>query len=340
MSNSSDPNAASRKKDHIKLALESRVDAAQIDRRFDYEPALSGHNVSQDAFSLDFAGKKMEYPIWVSSMTGGTELAKTINENLARVCGEFGLGMGLGSCRSLLESDERLQDFDVRHLIGDQYPLYANLGIAQIETLIRNGKVDLIGEMIEKLKADGMIIHINPLQEWLQPEGDTIQDAPAVTIEKLLEILPGRYIVKEVGQGMGKRSLRALLGMPLTAIEFGAHGGTNFSTIELKRNAKKQQDVYRSIAHVGHDATEMMQMVNELTVEMGDNIDCKQVIVSGGVKDFLDGYYLTQKLNLASVYGQAGPFLKHARDDYESLREFVQGQIDGLKLAKAFLHVK
>ena len=79
------------------------------------------------------------------------------------------MGMGLGSCRTLLYTNDTLEDFNVRHLIGDDLPLFANLGIAQVEQLVESNKLYLITELLDKLQADGLIIHVNPMQEWLQP---------------------------------------------------------------------------------------------------------------------------------------------------------------------------
>ena len=100
-----DPSAESRKKDHIELAFASNTPAGTLDKRFYYEPMLSGFE-SETTLETTFLGKSFAAPIWVSSMTGGTKMANTINKNLAKVCGEYGLGMGLGSCRQLLHSDE------------------------------------------------------------------------------------------------------------------------------------------------------------------------------------------------------------------------------------------
>ncbi|MGM0504397.1 MAG: isopentenyl-diphosphate delta-isomerase, partial [Bacteroidota bacterium] len=121
-----------RKKDHIDLALNSQSSAIEHDDRFNYEPMLKPHP-KQDDLSISFLGRTMKNPLWISSMTGGTEYAKIINTNLARACNEFGLGMGLGSCRTLLESDEYLSHFDLRDVIGPELPFYANLGISQVE---------------------------------------------------------------------------------------------------------------------------------------------------------------------------------------------------------------
>jgi isopentenyl-diphosphate Delta-isomerase len=335
-----DNTASSRKKDHIELAFKSQITQMQIDTRFDYEPILAAHpNDTPQTFR--FLGKNCLVPLWVSSMTGGTALARTINYNLAKAAREFGFGMGLGSCRSLLTSDEFLADFDVRAILGNDLPLYANLGIAQLEKLIFNNQTDLILNLLSKLQADGLIIHVNPLQEWLQPEGDHFRQSPLQTIQFLLSKYPNvNFIVKEVGQGMGRASLRALLQLPLAAIDFAANGGTNFAKIELARSQELEQKAYEPLATVGHSAAEMVSICNELFEELGDKIQCRQIIVSGGIQHFLDGYYYINKLKLPAIYGQASAFLRYARGEYADLQRFIYTQVKGLQIAKTFLTVR
>ncbi len=336
-----DPTAADRKRDHIELAFQSQVASGELDRRFYYEPLMSAHPEKGSWPSFSFLGKTMRVPIWVSSMTGGTEKAHTINHNLARACREFGMGMGLGSCRPLLYSDERLADFAVRDIIGKEQLLLANLGIAQLEELIANEELDRLPQMLDKLQADGLIIHVNPLQEWLQPEGDRFRVPPLETIQIILDILGDiPVVVKEVGQGMGRESLKALLQLPLAAIDFAANGGTNFAKLELLRNTPLQQMVYTPLANVGHSATDMVEIVNDLVNEMGDKLLCRQLIVSGGVQNFLDGYYLTERLQLPAIYGQASAFLRHAQGSYEDLRLYTEAQVRGLEVARAFLRIR
>lgn len=335
-----DTTAAARKRDHIELAFRSQLEHGELDSRFYYEPLLAAHPEAGNLQPFSFLGKKLQVPIWVSSMTGGTEWAHTINHNLARACRDFGMGMGLGSCRSLLFGDEALKDFDVRDLMGDELPLYANLGVAQVEQLMEKNELYRVNDLLEKLRANGLIIHVNPLQEWLQPEGDRFKKLPLETLTSFLEKNTVPLIVKEVGQGFGYESLKALFQLPLQAIDFAASGGTNFAKLELLRSDEVKREILTQIAHVGHSAEEMVGFANRILEELGDQVRCRQVIISGGIKNFLDGYYLINKLNLPCVYGQASGFLKHARGDYARLYDYVKAQVEGLALAQAFLKVK
>lgn len=335
-----DPTAVSRKKDHIELAFKSRVEAGELDNRFYYEPLLAAHPAPGSLTPFSFLGKTLRAPMWVSSMTGGTALANVINHNLARACAEFGLGMGLGSCRQLLYGDEFLADFDVRDTIGSGLPLYANLGVAQIEQLMEKKETERIPALLQKLRADGLIVHVNPLQEAMQPEGDVFKRPPLEIIEELLQLFDLKIIVKEVGQGFGPESLRALLQLPIEAVEFAAAGGTNFAKLELLRSDPVKQMIFEKIAAVGHSAEEMLGFVNQIKTELGERCKVRHLIISGGVRDFLDGYFLIKKSAIPAVYGQASGFLKHARGEYAELQTFVQAQVRGLELAQAFLVVR
>ena len=336
-----DPTAVSRKHDHIALAMRSQVSHGDLDARFYYEPMLSGHPVAGSWPVFPFLGKTLQVPMWVSSMTGGTKLAGIINRNLARACHEFGMGMGLGSCRALLYSDEHLADFDIRDQIGDDVPLFANIGIAQLERLIDEDELWRVSALLTTLRADGLIVHVNPMQEWMQPEGDVFSRPPLETILTLLDSFPGiSLVVKEVGQGFGPESLRALLQLPLAAIDFAAGGGTNFAKLELFRADEARRQAAMPLVYVGHTAEQMMRWTNDLVVELGDKIRCRSVIISGGVRDYLDGYYLTESSILPSVYGQASAFLTYAQGDYRALHDYIAAQVRGLEVARAYLKVR
>lgn len=328
-----------RKKDHIDLAFLSQTLASDIDTRFFYEPMLSAHPENCIP-ETRFAGKTLRLPLWVSSMTGGTKMAGTINHNLARACREFGMGMGLGSCRIILDDDRHFPDFDLRDVIGDDLPLFANLGINQLENMIRDRQMDKLSALVNKLRADGLMIHVNPFQEWFQPGGDRLQKTALESVHVLLEEADFPVVVKEVGQGMGYQSLRELLRMPLAAIEFAAFGGTNFALMELLRSDPSQKELFEPLSKVGHDALQMVNMVNDVANHESGSIRCQQLIISGGIRSFLDGYYLINKSALPAIYGQASGFLKYARGGYDELQSYVEQQVKGLQLAYAFLRVR
>jgi isopentenyl-diphosphate delta-isomerase len=330
-------NISDRKFEHIALAEASQTDAALVNNLFDYEPLFNPHPEDVD-LSLDFLGKKMQAPLWISSMTGGTGKAKVINQNLAKVAGEFGLGMGLGSCRPLLDNSKDFSDFDLRELLGNEVPFFANLGIAQLEDLIRADELSRVEEMVARLRADGLIIHINPLQEWYQPEGDRYTMSPLEVIEKILATqIP--VVVKEVGQGLGPRSIKKLLELPIKGLELAAFGGTNFSKLEKLREKTGNLERENDLMYVGHTATEMVDQINLFNNELNNNCLCKNIIISGGISSTLHGHWLNEKLNMTSVIGRAKAYLDHA-SDYEQLRSLVKGQIDTLKMAKSFLVAK
>jgi isopentenyl-diphosphate Delta-isomerase len=326
-----------RKKNHIELAFKSQIPPVKLDPRFHYEPLLKAHpGMGMETVSI--LGRELKAPLWVSSMTGGTQQAASINRNLATACNEFGMGMGLGSCRIILDDDTHFEDFNMRGIIGDDLPLWANLGIAQVEELVIKGTIDKATRLVERLRTDGLIIHVNPMQEWFQAEGDILELAPLDTIRRFLDKFSLPVMVKEVGQGMGPESMKALLDLPLQAIEFAAFGGTNFARVELLRDESATQSLYEPLSHVGVDAPTMLNHLQQITSRQ--ETLCKEVIISGGIKNFLDGYYLIQKSPLPAIYGMASGFLEHARGDYQQLRDFVHAQIKGLEMAYAYLTIR
>lgn len=330
-------NISDRKFEHIQLANAAQTQVSEINQFFDYEPLFSTHPEDVD-LGLTFLDKKMKAPLWISSMTGGTGAAKIINQNLAQVTKEFGLGMALGSCRPLLDGSKDFSDFNLRPIIGDDLPFWANLGIAQLEDIIDRGKVNEIHAMLERLAADGLIIHLNPLQEWYQPEGDRYKRSPLETIERIIDSqIP--VIVKEVGQGMGPRSLKKLLELPLKGLELASFGGTNFSKLEKLREKGQSNSKPIDLMFVGHSALEMVNQINLLKTELGASCLCNNIIISGGVTDTLYGHWLSERCQLTNVVGRAKAYLDHATS-IDDLRNFVAGQIETLKMANSFLRAK
>ena len=227
----------------------------------------------------------------------------------------------------------------MRDVIGDDLPLYANIGIAQVEEMLLNKSQDRISRFVSRLRADGVIIHVNPVQEWLQKGGNLLNKPPVETLEELLSLTHLKIIVKEVGQGMGPESINCLMRLPIEAFELAAFGGTNFAKVELAGSAPQKQELFSSISMIGHTAEEMLEIINQIALS-GDKSGCRQIIISGGIHSFLDGFYYMSRSILPCIYGQASSLLRYARGDYEDLRQFLIGQINGLIFARAYLKVK
>ncbi|MEO6949397.1 MAG: hypothetical protein ABI123_07205, partial [Ginsengibacter sp.] len=162
------PDTVSRKDSHIELALQAQNE--HIDQRFFYEPLMNIHPQRDEKWPVTLGGKTMDFPLWISSMTGGTSKANEINKRLAQTVKKYGLGMGVGSARIALEDSSKVNDFKLRPLLGDA-PFYLNFGIVQIEKYLQRKEIYKLLDLRKTLNADGFIIHVNPLQEWMQPEG-------------------------------------------------------------------------------------------------------------------------------------------------------------------------
>ncbi len=346
-------NLKTRKVDHIKLAFESQIAGNAMSKLFYYEPLLSAHPPVKNSFyfgekGTPFFGKNIKNPIWISSMTGGIGSAFKINKNLAKVANQFGLGFGIGSCRPMLENKALIKSNQFRKILGEKVPYFANLGFAQVENLFLHNQLHKINELVKALECDGLIIHINPIQEWLQKEGDIFFNSPKDILPKILEKIKYPVVIKEVGQGMGPKSLKLLLSMNVVGIEFASLGGTNFAQVELKRRFSKNSLVkdpsYQLLSEwskIGHTAVEMTQFLEELITPYAKNVrDEKQIIISGGIQSALEGYYLINKLPLFSVYGRASSYLKWAQISHELLERFVQSEVDSLLMAQRFLTIR
>ena len=325
-----------RKQDHIELAFKSVAGVNTQLKYTTYEPLLVSHPTCDESTKA-FLGFDFGLPLWISSMTGGTEKAAHINKNLAQACAEFKIGMGLGSCRPLLESDERFDDFNLRGLVGDKTPFYTNYGIAQLEELIDQKKLSKLSEIQDRLQATGMFIHVNPLQEWAQPEGDRFKRSPLETIKYICSEFNFPIIVKEVGQGMGPKSLAELTKLPIAAIELAAYGGTNFTVLEQTRRTDDKSGKTGPSSYVGaigHNCYEMIDWLNELPGEKPN------IIISGGIKDPIIGHDLMVGYQGESVVGMASEVLKHALGDYEELRVFLLELKECFALAQAYLKAR
>lgn len=319
-----------RKKDHIKLVNQSQTDISTRDDRFYYEPLINSHI---NNIQYNFLGQSVGAPIFISSMTGGSRTSKKINNRLAMLAKRYQLPMGLGSLRPYLESYEKAS-FSIRKEAGSDVLLFGNIGISQLEELVLHKRTDEIYSVLNYLELNGLIIHINPLQEWVQPGGDRLTQPAIQTLNTFLSDKKTTVIVKEVGCGFGPNSLEKLLTLPLDVIDLAGYGGTNFTKMELLRSPKKLQ--IDPLINIGESNLDMINSLNNYTSLLND----KEFIISGGIRSYLDGYYFMQKLHAPSIYGYAYPLLQQALRSEKHLFTYMEREISGLQFTHQFLTVK
>lgn len=316
-------NIKKRKTAHIKLVNKAQTPVSKLDNRFNYEPLLANH---VEKYSYNFLGEEIGAPIFLSSITGGTNKSRKINNNISIASNELNLPMGLGSIRPLLDNPN-----DNSFIMGNKLT-FANIGIAQLY------RWEEINRVINKLKLFGLIIHINPLQEWCQPDGDVYKKTPLEILNKYLGKIESKIIIKEVGCGFGPKSIKALLELPINVLDLSGYGGTNFTKMELLRQSKKIRDFYAPLNSIGVSNKSMINYINKY-IDNGIGLD-KSFIVSGGIQNFLDGYYYNSLLNSSSIYGYAGKILKHAIKKADYLIDFLRMEIQGYNLSRSYLTIK
>ena len=224
----------SRKAEHIRINLEedvrSRLSTGLEHYRFVHQ-ALPEIDLQAVDTSLTLFGRRLGAPVLISSMTGGTAEAARINQNLAQAAQKHRVALGVGSQRAALEHPELADTFRVRHLAPDIL-LFANLGAVQLNY---GYTVDHCRRAVEMIEADALILHLNPLQEALQPEGNTRFSGLLRKIEAVCRALEVPVVVKEVGWGISEHTARLLAEAGVAAIDVAGAGGTSWSQVEMHR---------------------------------------------------------------------------------------------------------
>jgi len=226
--------SASRKADHIRINLTKNVQSALSNglERFHFpHQALPEINLDEIDTKTELFGKRLAAPLLISSMTGGTKEAGSINRALAEAAQSAGIAMALGSMRPALESPALAATFHVRSL-APSILLLANLGAVQLNY---GYTVDHCRRAVELAEADALILHLNPLQEALQPEGNTRFAGLLKKIETVCRALSVPVVVKEVGWGIGAETARQLAAAGVAAIDVAGAGGTSWSQVEKFR---------------------------------------------------------------------------------------------------------
>ncbi len=305
-----------RKADHLRLCIEEDVQFHETTSGFERYRFTHCCLPELDRTEIDltstFLGKKLAAPLLISSMTGGTELAQTINYRLADVAQKYKIAMGVGSQRIAVENPQLADTFAVRRRAPDIL-LFANIGAVQLNY---NYGLAQCQKIVDLLEADALILHLNPLQECVQTEGDTNFKGLLDKIAKLCEKLPVPVIAKEVGNGISGKMAKKLLAAGVSAIDIAGAGGTSWAKIEGERARDgKQRRLGTTFADWGIPTAECIVSTRAAAPDV-------PLIASGGLQHGLDA---AKAIALgADMAGLARAFLQAAAESESALELLVE----------------
>jgi isopentenyl-diphosphate delta-isomerase len=314
-----------RKEEHLRICLEENVEAHLLTSGFEkfrfIHQALPEIDRDEIDVSLTLFGKKLRAPILISPMTGGSEAGKKINRNLALAAQKVGVAMGVGSQRIALEFPELAHTFQIRDLAPDIL-LFANLGAVQLN--YGYGVKECL-KAVEMIEADGLILHLNALQEACQLEGNRNFKGLTAKIEEVCRNLPVPVLIKECGWGISREVARRLKDTGIQGIDVAGAGGTSWFFIENYRaKAKKKAYLSDSFREWGISTVESLLWVREVAPQL-------ILIASGGVRTGLD---IAKAISLgATIAGMALPMLKAATQSADAVVEKLTILIEELKTA-------
>jgi isopentenyl-diphosphate delta-isomerase len=295
-----------RKKDHVELSVSGEVDY-QTSTGFEHYqfvhnalPEMNLEDVSTDATLL---GYTFSFPLFISSMTGGYTDAGAVNAIIAEFCESYNLPFGVGSQRIMLEDQDAISSFSiVREKAPDAF-IAANIGGAQLVGGLSKNELDLL---IDSIEANAVIVHLNPLQELMQPEGDRKFRGIEDGIKQLCSDSPVPVIVKETGAGISGSVARRLLQAGVSVIDVAGAGGTSWAKVENKRVSNKNPD--NDFNDWGLSTLDCILQSRELK----SNFDF-ELIASGGIRSSHD---LAKTLCLGADFGAAAqPVIKAVVED-------------------------
>lgn len=297
-------NNEQRKADHIRINLEEDVSFRALNTGLDnyyfMHQALPEISLDDVDTTTHFFNKRLQTPLLISSMTGGTAEAKRINRILAEGAQAVGMAMGLGSMRAAVEDENLVYTYKVRDLAPDIL-LFANLGAVQLNYGYGLAECQRAVDMIE---ADALILHFNALQEAVQPEGDGNFFDLLPKIEEISRQLAVPLIAKEVGWGFSERAARQLANAGVAAIDVAGAGGTSWSQVEMYRApTARHARVASAFIDWGIPTADSIRYCRAAAPSL-------PIIASGGIRDGID---VAKCIALeASIVGFAGAFLRAA----------------------------
>jgi isopentenyl-diphosphate delta-isomerase len=315
---------ARRKLDHVRINLEEPVHSGLttgFERYRFVHRALPELDLAAVRLDGSILGRPFRAPLLISSMTGGAAGLSDINRRLAEAAQARGVAMGVGSQRAALESNSLTASFSVRAVAPD-VPLFANLGAVQLNY---GYGIDACRRTVDMIRADALILHLNPLQEALQPEGDTRWSGLLDRIAAVTRALDVPVIAKEVGWGVSAADARRLVDAGVAAIDVAGAGGTSWSEVEKHRApTAAARAVAGAFATWGIPTADSLRAVRQAAPHLA-------LIASGGLRDGID---VAKALALgATLAGLAGPFLKAASLSTEAVIEQIDILVETLRIA-------
>lgn len=308
-----------RKAEHIRLALDDRNQFAAHAFEawvFDHE-ALPDVDFEAVDTSTTFLGKRLAAPVLISCMTGGTGIAERINRNLAEAAESRGVALGLGSQRKAIEDPSLASTFAVRD-VAPTIPLLANLGAIQLNY---GYGVDECRRAVTMIGADALVLHLNPLQEAIQPEGQCRFAGLLPKMTAVAAALDVPVIAKEVGSGISEATGRRLAGAGIRILDTAGVGGTSWARIEAERSGDLA--VGELFAGWGIPTPESIRQLRR--------IDGVTVIGSGGLRSGVD---VAKAMALgADLAGLAQPFLEAAIESADAVAKRIDTIVHALKIA-------
>ena len=306
---------SARKADHIRINLEEDVRSGLSSGLENYQfphQALPEIDLEEIQLNLTLFQKKINAPLFISSMTGGTDQAGEINRNLAAAAQETGIPMGLGSQRAAHENPDLTHTFQVRELAPDIL-LFANLGAIQLNYGLT---VDDCQRAVDSVEADALILHLNPLMEAVMVDGNTKFSGLLDKINKVCQSLTVPVIVKEVGWGISSQAAVQLKNAGVSALDIAGAGGTSWTEVEMHRaETEIQQQIASAFINWGTPTADNCQFTKRAVPEL-------PVFASGGLRNGVD---IAKSISLGAVMGgMAGPFLKAAVNSPEAVIELIQ----------------
>ncbi|MDW8083793.1 MAG: type 2 isopentenyl-diphosphate Delta-isomerase [Candidatus Caldarchaeum sp.] len=301
-----------RKADHIKISLEKDVSYRKttwleyVELVHQAAPDFDPEEIETET---EFLGRRFSHPLVIESMTGGTALAEKINANLAEAAARFNIPMGVGSQRVGIVRPETAKTFRAARDHGPDAFLIANIGAAQ---LVEHG-VEFAEKAIEMIDANALAIHLNPLQEIVQPDGKARSKNFFKILRKLKHQVSVYIILKEIGCGLSREVVEAADYAGVDAFDVAGSGGTNWTLIEMMRAEEVRDEAKKSLAEVFLE----WGIPTAAAVVEAVSVTSKPVIASGGLRTGLDS---AKALALgASMTGLARPFLEPATKSTEEV---------------------